>query len=101
MKVKDYTKIKKIHLDFPELMSKGAEESILTLYNRIQELKDEAAELRIKASEVDKQREALEAQWDKLAPLVEIEYEEREVKDISKDSGILFNFDSEINKKVH
>lgn len=101
MKVTNYNKIKKIHIDFPGLMKKGAEESILALYNKIRELKDQAADLRIEATNLDKQVEVLESQWNKIAPLITIEYEEEEVKDITTDSGISFNFDSEINKKVH
>ena len=101
MKVTNYNKIKKIHIDFPGLMKKGAEESILALINKIGELKDQATSLRMEANNLDKQIEALEGQWDKISPLITIEYEEEEVKDITTDSGISFNFDSEINKKVH
>lgn len=102
-KVKDYSKIKAVHIDFPELMTEGAEESIIMLFNKISELKERAADLRIEATNVDKQREALEAQWNKLLPLITIEYEEVEVVDQYIDSakGVMFNFSSEINKKVH
>jgi hypothetical protein len=82
-------------------MKKGAEESILALYNKIKELKDQAAYFRMEATELDKHVKVLEDQWNKIFPLITIEYEEEEVKDITTDSGISFNFDSEINKKVH
>ncbi len=101
MKVTDYNKIKEVHIDFPELMSERAEKSIIELHSKILELKEKAADLRIEATKLDKQRETLEEQWNKILPLITIEYEEKEVKDITTDSGISFNFDSEINKKVH
>ena len=102
-KVKDYSKIKSVSIDFPELMTEGAEENIITLFNKIKELKDKAADLRIEATNVDKQREILETQWNKLLPLITVEYEEVEVVDqyIDPTEGVVFNFSSEVNKKIH
>lgn len=101
IKVKDYEKIKRVHIDFPELMNEEAEESIIALFNKIKDLKSKAADLRMEAIKVDKQREELESQWNKILPLVEIEFEDKEFEEISNESMIGFNFSSEINKKVH
>ena len=101
MKVKDYTKIKEIHFNFPELMSDTAQKSILTLYNKMRDLKDKAVNLRQEATKIDKEIEFLEEQWSKILPLIEIEYEDIEVKDVINESYVHLNFDSEINKRIH
>ena len=103
MKVTDYNKIKEVHIDFPELMSEKAEKSIIELHSKILELKEKAADLRIEATKLDQQRETLEEQWNKILPLITIEYEEKEIEEKPADPayGVMFTFSSEINKGIH
>lgn len=97
----DYTKIKKVTFKVPELMSENAEAEAIKLFNDIRELKDKISDLRMEASNLEKNLKVLEAKWNILSSLLDIEFETGEKEDIQQTVNIGFNFGTEVNKHIH
>ena len=97
----DYTKIKKVTFKAPEMMKTNAEEEVINLFNSIRVLKDEISDLRMTASEKEKNLGVLEAKWNLLLPLLDIEYATEEKEEVHGTINVGFNFGTDVNKHIH
>ena len=97
----DYTEIKKVTFKVPDMMTENAEQEVIKLFNDIKALKDKISELRMEASKLEKDLGVLEAKWNILSPLLDVEYATKEKEDIQQTVNIGFNFGTEVNKHIH
>ena len=82
-------------------MAPNAEDTIIALFNEIQELKDSISTLCMAAEEKRKELAEREKEWNSLQDLIEVSYETAEKEEVKGDICLGFNFGTEVNKHIH
>lgn len=101
MEITNYKAIKDVELLRPYLMAPDAKETIIALFNKIQELKDTISMLCMAAEEKRKELAEREKEWNSLQDLIKVTYETTQKEEVRGDICLGFNFGTEINKHIH
>ena len=82
-------KIKSVRVKYKELFAEDIEEKVISLYNSIEETKEDIYKLRVKIRELDSILKGKQRMFNDIKDIIDIEYEKEEFEEIKNNSNIL------------
>lgn len=87
----DTNKLLEVKLKYPELMSEQAAEIIFNLHKELKDKEDLLSKTRMSIYDLEKEVKILKNKLQDLQPIINLSYEERDVKTIKNKCNILID----------